>query len=47
MSNRIILAFGLILSVFALQGCAVALGAAGAVVADEILEDERGGDGLF
>lgn len=47
MSNRFILAFGLLVSVFALQGCAVAVGAAGAVIADEIIEDERGGDGLF
>lgn len=31
-----------------LNGCApVLIGAAGAVVVDEVLEEERGGDGLF
>ena len=47
MTKRIFLAVGLLITGFSLQGCAVAIGAAGAVVADEILEDERGGDGLF
>ena len=33
---------------FVLSGCAaMAVGAAGAVVVDEALEQERGGDGLF
>lgn len=31
-----------------LSGCApVVIGAAGAVVADEVMEQEKGGDGLF
>ena len=31
-----------------LSGCApVVIGAAGAVVADEVIEQEKGGDGLF
>ncbi|MFY0692053.1 MAG: hypothetical protein JXR14_09065 [Paracoccaceae bacterium] len=30
-----------------LSGCAVAVGAGGAIVADEIMEDRNGGDGLF
>lgn len=31
-----------------LSGCAaVAIGAAGAVVADKVVENEEGGDGLF
>lgn len=31
-----------------LSGCGpVVVGAAGAVVADEVIEQERGGDGLF
>lgn len=42
--------FGLILALAttALSGCApLIVGAGGAVIADEIVEDERGGDGLF
>ena len=45
--SRLILGMSLLLSSFALQGCAVAVGAAGAVVVDEVMEQERGGDGLF
>ena len=47
MTARILLALSLLVSAFAIQGCAVAVGAAGAVVADEIAEDQKGGDGLF
>ena len=47
MTKRILLAMGLLITSFGLQGCALAVGAAGVVVADEILENERGGDGLF
>lgn len=47
MSTKKWMALGLVVLSFGLQGCAVAVGAAGAVIADEILEDERGGDGLF
>ncbi len=47
MSKKLILALGLLVSGFALQGCALAVGAGAAVVADEIIEDEKGGDGLF
>ncbi|MFV2052026.1 hypothetical protein [Aliiroseovarius sp. YM-037] len=44
--------FGLILAMATttamLAGCApLIVGAGGAVIADEIAEDERGGDGLF
>ncbi len=47
MTKQLILALGLLISGFALQGCALAVGAGAAVVVDEIIEDERGGDGLF
>ena len=47
MTHRLIIALGLTISAFTLQGCALAVGAAGAVVADEIIEDKEGGDGLF
>ena len=47
MTKKMILALGLSIAGFGLQGCALAVGAAGVVVADEILENERGGDGLF
>ena len=40
--------FGLILAMVALSGCApLIVGAGGAVIADEIAEDQNGGDGLF
>ena len=47
MKTRALLALGLLMSGFVLQGCALAVGAGAAVVADEIAEDNRGGDGLF
>lgn len=38
----------LALSMTALSGCApLVVGAAGAVVVDEVMEQESGGDGLF
>ena len=36
-----------LLAAYTLSGCALAVGAGAAVVADEIIEEERGGDGLF
>lgn len=47
MSNGKWIALALVVMCFGLQGCALAVGAAGAVVADEVIERERGGDGLF
>ena len=45
---RPFLAVFLVVAMPWLAGCApVVIGAAGAVVADEILEQEQGGDGLF
>lgn len=35
------------LSSVTLTGCGPLLGAAGAVAADEVVEDDKGGDGLF
>lgn len=38
----------LALCLTALSGCApVIIGAGGAVIADKVVEDQRGGDGLF
>ena len=37
----------ILLAGFQLSACALAVGAGAAVVVDEIVEDERGGDGLF
>ena len=36
-----------LMAAYTLSGCAVAVGAGAAVIADEIVEDEKGGDGLF
>jgi hypothetical protein len=42
------LALTLTLAVATLSGCApVIIGAGGAVIADKVVEQERGGDGLF
>lgn len=39
---------GLLLALLALAGCApLVVGGAVAVVADEVIEQEQGGDGLF
>lgn len=48
MRNRFWMVLVLGISGAALAGCApVLFGAAGAVVVDEVMERERGGDGLF
>jgi len=48
MSPRFALLLALTLGLPALTACApVIIGAGGAVVADEIMEEEKGGDGLF
>lgn len=36
-----------LMAAYSLSGCAVAVGAGAAVVADKIVEEEEGGDGLF
>ena len=45
--RRIWLILALAAAAPALSGCAVAFGAGAALVADEAVEQERGGDGLF
>ena len=36
-----------LMAMTALSGCAVAVGGAAVVIADEVIEDRDGGDGLF
>ena len=36
-----------LLAAFQISGCAVAVGAGGAIIVDDALEQENGGDGLF
>ncbi len=46
MRTRLLLALALAAS--GLAGCVpVAIGAGGAVIADQVVEDQQGGDGLF
>ena len=46
--QKTLMILALIVAPFALSGCAaIAVGAAGAVVADEAMENKNGGDGLF
>ena len=45
--TKLWVALGLILSASTLTGCAAAIGGAAVVGADAIMEEERGGDGLF
>ncbi len=48
MTNRIWLIFGLIAGTAALSGCVpVAIGAGAVLIADEAIEQDQGGDGLF
>ncbi len=48
MTPRLILTFALLASTSLLSACAqLAIGAGAAVIADEVVEDQRGGDGLF
>ncbi len=48
MTPRLILALALLAATQTLTACApVAIGAAGAIIADEVMENEGGGDGLF
>ncbi len=45
--KKLWMALGLALSASALAGCAAAIGGAAVIGADAIMEEERGGDGLF
>lgn len=46
--NRIWILAGLALAAALMSGCGpLVVGAGGAVIADQAVEDERGGDGLF
>lgn len=47
MTRKMMAAFGLLLALPLLSACAAAVGAGAAVVADEAIEQEEGGDGLF
>jgi hypothetical protein len=48
MQNKLWLILVLAASSAALSGCVpVAFGAAGAVIADKVVEDQKGGEGLF
>ncbi len=47
MRTKIWVALAMLMAVTGLSGCAAALVGAGVVVADEIVEDRQGGDGLF
>mgnify|MGYP001814584077 CR=1 FL=1 len=47
MKKTLILMLALGSAGLALSGCAAAIGAAGVLAADEIMEQEHGGDGLF
>ena len=47
MSKRLFLVLAILTMPFTLQGCAAAIGAGAVVVADEVLEDRDGDDGLF
>lgn len=48
MRNGLWLILALAAAGFGVSGCApLVIGAAGAVVADEVMEQESGGDGLF
>ena len=48
MTNKFWLILTLVTGATALSGCVpVAIGAAGVVIADEAIEQDQGGDGLF
>lgn len=47
MTRKTLTILALLMAAPMLAGCAAAVGAGAAVVADEAVEDERGGDGLF
>lgn len=47
MTHRIWILLALLGSTTALQACAPAIGAGAIVAADQIVEEEEGGDGLF
>ncbi len=48
MQNKLWLILALATAGAALSGCVpVAIGAAGVVIADEAIENDKGGDGLF
>ena len=48
MRNKVWLLLALVTGSAVLAGCVpVAIGAAGAVIADEAIENDQGGDGLF
>lgn len=48
MQKKLYTAVALLIAGLSLSGCAaVAVGAAGAVIADKVVEDRNGDDGLF
>ena len=47
MPRKFALSLALLLGAMNLSGCVAAVGAGAVVVADEVAERDRGGDGLF
>lgn len=47
MTRNTLALISLLITLPILSGCAAAVGAGAAVVADEAIEDREGGDGLF
>ncbi|WP_167853564.1 hypothetical protein [Roseovarius aestuariivivens] len=47
MTHRFWLSLAFLGSMTALQACAPAIGAGAVVAADQIIEEEEGGDGIF
>ncbi|MEO1564428.1 MAG: hypothetical protein AAFR98_13410 [Pseudomonadota bacterium] len=45
--NKVVLTLLALFAAFQISGCAAAIGAGGVIVADEVLEDQNGDDGLF